>query len=348
MRISYKTITLLIYLIFVLIFYFVFIGKDYYNNDSYTFDADSYTYNNISNIQDDRTIVLISLNQNLLGPIGILYILNNNNFLVLLFNITIFIWSLISLSKILNSKQAFFFNLLIFLNPLTLSSLLTINKEIFTFCSVINYILYAFKKERKYLIISAFFAFISRWQMFAVLTIIYLFHRINKTYKIKKTTLLLLLILLINIIYPIFLKNIFGSIYTSGTFDTQSENFGGILLIFNWLQDHYLFVISLIPKILANYFGNFISIKNIFLLKTYTNFDMYNYIFLPIHQFLFFLIFLFILKKKKFQLNNNIILFAIIYSILFSISSFIQYRYFYPLFIIYSYVLISKNTLHEG
>lgn len=115
-----------------------------------------------------------TVSRNTFGPVTILNLIGPQNYWGIFgFNIIVF---LISLYLISDKKEVFVYRLffLILLSPITFTSLLSSNKEIFSLAST-ALLIYNHKHKKLYIIpIILFVSYLSRWQ-YTVFYIVYLF-----------------------------------------------------------------------------------------------------------------------------------------------------------------------------
>lgn len=170
-----------------------FIGHDALEGrHPFQFFADSNTYHEIyagDHVSADNA--LLSVASNYLGPLTMLELAQGNIYLVMLLNTAIFTLSMLKISSLLNIdplKAA----LIILLSPLTISSLLSVNKEIFIFpffaCALAAYAHRSFAAMLTALVLSV----VVRWQFtlfYVVLVLICAMPRMTN----RRTTVLVLL-----------------------------------------------------------------------------------------------------------------------------------------------------------
>jgi hypothetical protein len=321
-----------VYLLWALCIFFIFIGDDYFTNYSYRFDADAVGYVEILD-RFESYWTLFGLTHNSLGPILILLLSGNNNLIVFFINISLLL-TLISvvIRTYGDNLRKVNFTLLLLLNPLLLGSLLTVNKEILGLTSLAMLANHVETKSKFSLIFSLVLSFITRWQMFFVVVLFYILKSKINPLKNKRLAVVITLCIALSLALPS-LTFIAADIYS---INQQSEKVFGVLELLMRLQNSYLYFLAVVPKILSNLFGNIFRVFTFILNPESIDInDIYNNVFILGHQLVMFLLTAYIFIRKKFTLSLDIAFFAAIYLIIYSTSPSIQYRYMFPLYIIF-------------
>jgi hypothetical protein len=327
------------------------------------FGADSETYVSYAESLDYEN--LISVSANYFGPVVLLRMLQNNLLLVAELNCAIFIWMYLLIQKYYDLKFIKF-SILLLVNPMLFMSLATLNKEIFGMASVVLTLCFVKSGKKILLLLSILFAIFTRWQqVLVILTFLAMSSKFNP-FK-KRISSILFLVLFVSLIYPSQAAFLSSAANETATFELQQEKLFGILPVLNQLQDNYLFFIALIPKTLINLFGNVFRPLDLLTQKVEVDTsDVYNSYIVTGQQASMVLIALMagyeILKKyltagnlnkwynrkkvsHKFIENiNDELLYCIVYCILFSLGAFIQYRYFFPIYILLCVELCKKKN----
>ena len=343
-----SSLILFCYLIFIAIYYELFIFH-YFDSDNipnYILDADSFTYIGLNNFYDNLS-VLLALNPNTLGPVLILRIFNGSTFLIFITNITVFILSYIKITQVYKLNNIVFISLLV-LNPLFIPVLTTLNKEIFGFASGIFVLVYIKNKSYLNLFISVLFALLCRWQMIFIVLFFLGFKYITKQVHFKRSVGIVILLMLISIVYPYFLSDTISSIADTATLDRQQATAGPIINGLNFLQNHYLYFLAVFPKSFFNLVGNvgrvfFVPYNLLFLGEK----DLYNNIFLLGHQLITLGVIISLTISKKLFKNKDLLLFAILYVMIFSLGPLIQYRYLFPVYTVFCIMITERYFIED-
>ena len=344
MKLKKYNIYILLYLLLAFFIFSVFISDDYFTNYFYKFDADATVYVDIFDRFDDyRT--LISLTHNSIGPTLVLLLTENNNLNVFFLNISLLTLIFLLIFNTYKEKiNKLKFTLLFLINPLLLGSLLAVNKEIIGLLSVSLLACYLKNNNKFYFILSLILSFITRWQAFVVFLVFYLINSRFNPLRNKRFKFIILFCIILSVILPSLNSFLSEDIYSIGQ---QQDKLFGILGIFYSLQNNYLYILAVIPKILSNLFGNIFRIFTIITSPQNIDFtDIYNNVFILGHQLIMFFMTIYFLIKKKLVLRSDILYFSIIYLIIFSTSPSIQYRYMFPLYALFCITISLKPINH--
>lgn len=286
---------------------------------------------------------LIQLGQNLFGPLVLLWIANGDNSAIFLLNILIFIsaWFVI-VNSINIDRNVLFFALV--LNPLLFFSLLAVNKEIIAFLVVALYAAYVCKGGKYYLFLALLGALFVRWQNVLIIVLFELARFSTHALGMRRRTFLFLVILVLSLVYPS-LHSSLGSVTTEIVDERQAETSFGLLDAANSIQANYGYFAVLIPKALANWFGNLPRAFGAYLNPwAYDLTDPYSTFGITGHQLAMVGIFTLLMYRKRISLDNDLVFFAIFYTIIYSLGAFVQYRYYFPVYLIFAIVLAQKGA----
>jgi hypothetical protein len=130
----------------------------------FQFFADSNTYHRTFNNEISFEGPLVNVNANYLGPMAVLSLVQANIYLVMLLNIALFTVSINHVSRLLGLNALALAGVLL-LSPITVSSLLSVNKEIFLF-PFLAIALHAHVRRRVgWVLAAALCAVLVRWQL---------------------------------------------------------------------------------------------------------------------------------------------------------------------------------------
>lgn len=267
-----------------------------------------------------------AINHNTYGPVTILNILGPRNYWgIFAFNIIVFIISLylIADNKEFKVNKLFF---LVLLSPITFTSLLSINKEIFSLITT-ALIIYNHNKKKLLLIpLIIFVSYMSRWQ-FTLFYFVYLF-TFSKFNFLKEKRFPFFLVLLSGITIMLFLlrNTLLYEVFSvyERVVDTNYEG-GGTFRNLMTIQDKFGYIFAFIPKTLL------ILVANIRRYDKFFDFsDAYNNVILFL-QTLYHIYILFLCYKHYiFKFRNTFFYLALIYFAIFCITPVYNPRYFYP------------------
>ncbi len=274
----------------------------------------------------------ISLSSNTFGPVLISRLLLNNNLLILVFNYIIF---LISFHLLRNFKQLNPIKLALFLisSPMLFSSITTLNKEILSFFCVSFLISISNKRLTVFnILIVMFSSLLVRWQMIVVSALFLFLNKVVRKDLRSRFISIISFLMLLSFLYP-FIRNFLDLdvVLSVDQYTETSESNSGFIYMLNSLQNNYMLFFSFVPKTLMNLVANPGKLFQSY--DTLSNpYDIYNNYVVPGQGLITTL--LIILSFKKFRINsfNSSHYLILIYSIVFSLSPFIQTRYFFPLY----------------
>lgn len=335
---------LLIYLIFCIYFFYRWVNPAMLGIIDFRPGADSFTYIDTARFYGEISQIsfkeVIKLSSNLFGPVFIILITNYNYFYIFLFNSVLLLISL----RILFTHYSFnrlYFILLFIANPITLSSITTVNKEITGLCGIIFLLVYMKSNKMSYLVIALLLSFFTRWQqfLFVIVLLPYLSLTLKNTY--SRYGIPMASLIFLSILYPSL------SPFLDFTGDTrfdyvqsQFSSAGGLLNIINNLQENYLYMIVFPIKALLNYIGNLPRIVTIF--NYDPTVDYYNRIVVG-HQLMMFFVIVISIFRRTINIRDVKVNMIFLYSLLYCIALTINYRYFYPIFPLFILIAIADR-----
>ncbi len=324
------------YLLFSFVFYIYVAEPALMGETDFRVWADADLYEVTADLYEGMSD-LIGVDTNRFGPVMIVNLLNNDYFYIYFFNCLILLVSLHLLtaaSNINGSKLLFY----LLINPMLFISLMSVNKEILSLLFVALLLSYFKNHQTKYLLLCLFVSFFVRWQLtlflFIYLLLISPFLKMN-TNRFKALSCLLLII---SAVY-IMAAEQFDTVMDAAIFYTEIDAGGsGLVMRLNDLQLKYGYFLVFIPKIFQNLFGSVTRISAIFDWS-----DFYNNFIVAAQSILFALMAILLIVKKKLNIYNDIFYLAVVYSVLFALSPFVQTRYFFVVYIVLAVLLANKN-----
>ena len=339
-------VLLLLYVCFSYLVFISFINDNYYESSTYKLDADAGTYYDLSKYGDLTIKEMVIFEQNLIGPALILWLTNYDNTSVFIVNIVLFaIACRLMLVNFKTEINKLHFVALIVVNPMILASLLTVNKEIIGLFSIALFACYLKSKKLPYLLLFILFAFLTRWHELIVLLCFFLLSSRINPFKENRLKTCIIFALFLSVVYPFLANHVSLEQFVV---KEQFDKAFGIMAIFNWLQNNYLFFVALVPKMLSNLFGNVFRIWSVLIGSDSVDYkDLYTWYIILGHQIVIFIMFIKLFISKKITLKNDFIYFSVIYLIVFSLNPAIQYRYIFPLYILFCLELSRVPVLFQ-
>lgn len=276
--------------------------------------------------------IINTLNYGAIGPVmAINLVFMKLELLPLLYILILFYFSL-ELFRYTNIKPTNFILLLI-INPLVLFSFFGPNKEIAAIFAILFAALYSISKQTYHLIIAIFIGFLSKIQIVLLIFVFFIFCNYLTTLK----------------------KNFFGIFFIIFLISLFYEKIPGIserILIFEQYQDeNSLGLTALLLKLSQNGFNVLAMVPRFIIALTEGHRDLFSFSFVQVHLLptfisgsIIILLLCFVIKKKLFCFNNNLVTLFILYSTMASSIPFISHRYFLPLYGILLITYLRKNN----
>ncbi len=322
------------------VLFLFFVGQYALNGmHAFQFYADSSTYQKAyeGTLDGFNSGLILSFSSNYLGPLIVLSMLSGNIYLVLIFNVITFSSSIIMIAKQVH-VSSFRLAILSLLNPLTVSSLLSVNKEVFIFPFFAFYFKAIIDRSISYLIISLCISFLIRWQ-FAVFSLLgwLLFGRF---FKRNKKTSLLVTLLLVSLAYfqsqGLFSAVIAASDLSISNYDSSGT---GLFEFTLQLQKEGLYFFVMPIKALLLMFG--MGLKPFLILDPR---DIYNDVIVRSYSLVMMILFVLVFLKGKLTIYNDYIYLGVVYLILFGVTPIFSPRYFFPIYFLLVVTLLSQSN----
>jgi hypothetical protein len=333
-KLSYE-IFLFIYTILAIVLFYFYVDPSLQGISRWRWGADTTIYMDIAKgTFTGEELPAFSLNSNTFGPVFISTLFGNNTFLIAVFNYALFLGACLLLFKTKNIDKTKLF-ILLSLSPMLLVSIVTLSKEIIAFFTISLLISFQDKKINIYkLLLVVAIATLVRWQMIAVLVIFVVMRTYIPNNMRARTISIIVLAILVSIIYPSISKTIqLDEALSVDTYTSQSESNSGLIYVLNGLQNNYMLFLSFIPKSLMNLIANPMKLMDTQSQSYNWNYvDAYNDLVVPAQGFVTMIALILAIKNSGISLARENQYFIAIYCIIFSLSPFIQTRYFFPIY----------------
>lgn len=317
-------------------FFLHFIGQySLVDQHYFQFFADSNTYHSLyEGIYVPRgTDQLIDVSANYAGPIAILTITGGNIYLIMIINVAIFTTSMMCICKLLKIDEVKT-SALLMLSPLTVSSLLSVNKEIFIF-PFIAFMIIAYKNRSVLAIIFAFiFAVLFRWQL-----VLFLIAMIPAQFAfnfrlVSKWLVFAASLISISVVYyylQSYLEPVFNVAERSNA--AVASGSGVFSRLIDIQQEGWYFAVFF-PKAAQLLFALGVRYDTIL-----NPIDFYNDLFVTLHCTATIVVFLALLIYRRLSLSSDLIFASILFLIIFCITPIFAPRYLHPVYVIWVLVL---------
>lgn len=268
---------------------------------------------------------LVQLLKNFLGPWLILKLAHSNYYAVMGLNIIIFWLSIELIARATQAKRVLLYILLL-ANPITLSSLLSVNKEIISLLVVATLIHSIANGSRWGLFLALVCSILVRWQLsIFCLNVIFAFSSLNPLHK-KRLFFCALLLCMASVLAVA----TSAAINNIDAFNLEEDGYKGYGL-FNFLvawQELGFYWLVFIPKSLHMLFGLGLRVDRLL-----NPVNLYNDVWQLLHSMAMLLIFVMLFVSRRISIKNDLMFLSIIYLIIFMLSPIYVPRYFYPVYI---------------
>lgn len=288
--------------------------------------ADSATYWTVANAirKGSSNAVLLSFGMNLFGPVALALALKST-ILIALLNYGLYLLS-IRTARTLGFDFRLF-ALLLVLNPETLPSVVTLNKEVlgmFGFVLLIRYE-YDVGRPKLLLLLALIVGMMARWEQAAISLIFVMLRR--GAFRRHPWLSLLMVAVGISVTWPIMMSHVDLSGFTAEAAGA------GLILILDKIQNHGGFLLVMFPKMLVQTFGHLIEpwyFLGDFWHQDFT--DWQNQIFINLHTVaMLFLVGWFIIRRQ-YDIREPIPFLVALYLLVTTTSTFVMPRYGYPVY----------------
>lgn len=296
--------------------------------------ADSLTYIDYARDIDPQR-ELVSFSGNFLGPVGILCAVNHSQLAVVGVNYLVLWIAYRSLSRTLDLALDRLLWLLL-LDPMTLVSLLTVNKEILSLLSVSLYVCYIHSRKPMFLLTSLATSVLVRWQCTLVFLAFAGLLSSWNPFRERRLTMIAGVTLALTLMLPLLgLANTDFWTAHLENLDDAASRFGVIAMLSEY-DNRYLFFVSVIPKVALNLFGSLPrSVDLVWDRGGVDYYDLYSVYITPLHQIVTFSLCAWLVKSRRATLQSDFLYFCAFNAILFAATPFVQTRYFYPLHVVF-------------
>lgn len=291
--------------------------------------ADSLTYLNFADSlrehrEDPFVVAALSSFPNTLWMPVLIALALKGTFSIVVADYAIFFLSVALLKKSFSFSTETFVTLLL-LNATTTISLLSVNKEIIDLLAVSLFLFASREGKRGLLLLALSLALLNRFEVFVVMMVYLAIQTKLNPWRRRRALTLVLLTIVISVMLPLSLS---GEL--ARRFEEASS--GGVIVLLDSLEMHYLYAVAVAPKIAENFFGMLINPSAWQALNDSS--DLANSYILLFNNMATAVVVVILIMKHAFSIRSDLIYFAIISCILMAISLVIQPRYFYFVYVV--------------
>lgn len=299
----------------------------------FQFFADSNTYHRTFRGDTNFEGSLVGVDANYLGPMVMLALAQDNIYIVMLLNVALFSGSVWHISRLLR-LDAFVVALGLMLSPITVSSLLSVNKEIFLFPFLALALHARVHRSVLALLMAALCAVLVRWQLLIFfLLVLALAGPLALTRHRGLTIFALLLVLSVayRLIHPI-IEPILS--YVEASFESYE---GGGSGLFEWslaLQNEGLYFLVFPIKAVHLLFGMGLKLDKIFMPE-----EIYNDLFIGGHCLVALIVLSWMWARGLLRIQHDLVAVAVVFLAVFCVTPIFAPRYLYFVYVLAILVL---------
>ncbi|MBL0934398.1 MAG: hypothetical protein IBJ07_06580 [Rhizobiaceae bacterium] len=303
-------------------------GRNYYQ-----FFADANTYHEFArSIDSFGSHEIISVGRNLIGPLLVVIVSGDNYYIVCALNVLIFYLSVKMLSWDARIDPLFFAAILL-LNPMTISSLMAANKEILSLLFLALLVRAWLRKSGLWLVFAALVAIGVRWQLLAFVILLTPFALGWRLPPRNRVSLLVSIAVGLSITYALALEALS---HVTENFEAAASSYSegsGLFVKLVLIQMDGLYFLVAPIKAAHLLFGLGLRFDRLL-----SPVDIYNDIWQLLGSTALLLMFLALVVKRIFRIQNDIVFVSLIYILLFSLSPIYAPRYFYVVYAMWALV----------
>lgn len=297
------------------------------------FFADSNTYIKTYRGEVDGGSI-IRVDGNYLGPLTVLNVFQGSNYLILLFNVFVFAYSVIHICRSLK-LNAFHVAILLLTSPLTVSSLLSVNKEIFLFPFLALALNAYLRKSLSSSLLAFCVSLLARWQLgvfYIALLLIIKWRSIISS----RARLLFAMLAVVSVVYLV-IQPIIQPIllYVQLSIDNYQDGGSGLFERVLQFQNSGLYLLIFPVKAFHLMFGMGFRIDKIF-----NPVELYNDFFVAGHCAVAFIVFSILVFKRRVTLKSDLLFVSVIFLVFFCVTPIFAPRYLYLVFVLGVLVLL--------
>lgn len=268
---------------------------------------------------------------NIVGPVTEARLFRTD-FGILLFNVCLLLFTLWLVGQMKEFDRGVF-TLLLILNPVLFSAVVTLNKEILAMAGMVAFIRYMSAKRYRglLLVVSLVISFAARWQQAAVMVFIICCESRISPFRRKPLAGVITMLLFFTVGYTMVYRlapNLIAGLLA------QASG-GHTIVLLDAIQGHFGFPLVVIPKILFNVMGYFITPW--YFLSDYWSADFGNWhdqIFMEGQELLTTVLLFVLFFTGKLKLKHVPVYLLALYLILTAVNPMVQPRYEYPAYIL--------------
>ncbi len=338
MRVRVRSLELLLLMVLfgMLAAVFLFlIGIDALNDrHPFQFFVDSNTYHK-TYAGDSETFdgTLVGVDGNYLGPLLILTLAGGDPYLVMLINVCIYYFSIARITSLLK-LDPLNVGILLLLSPMTVSTLLSVNKEILVFPFIAFALTAYMRRSLMWAGLALVVSILSRWQLTAFYLVMLMISMSPVRILRHRGSVLGVTLLAASAMY-LLLQQWIEPVMAAVEANLESYDGGGsgLFELFLNLQKQGLYALIFPFKALHLLFASAIRLRQI------DAENIYNNLFVAAHCLVALVVFGFMVLKRSVRLKSDLIFASVMFLAVFCLSPIYAPRYLYPVYVIWVLVL---------
>jgi hypothetical protein len=307
--------------------------------NDFQFFADSPTYHEAARGRLEQLSTaadLVGVAANFLGPRVLLALAAGDYYAMVAINAVLLAYALASIARTLRIDAPRFL-LVLLLNPITLSSVLAVNKEIISLVVLALLLRGLAARSAPYLLLAIGMSILVRWQLtLALVTAVLLVSPLNPLRRMRLLTLLALLLAL-SVAYvalapalePIRLNFEFGA--------EEYEGSGIFERLVRW-QEAGIYWLAFVPKAAHLLWGMGLRLD-----RLVAPVNIYNDVWQLLHSLALLVMFLALWHARRVRLSNDLVYLSLLYVAVFAITPIYTPRYFYPVYVLWAAAWLARD-----
>jgi len=308
--------------------------------NEYQFFDSSSTYHEVArgNLDLESLGDVISISGNFLGPLMIVRLAGDNYYAVLALNAALLAFSVVSLARSLRLDAPKFL-LVLLLDPISVSSVLSVNKEILAVAMIALLVRFYTARSVPALVLAILTSVLVRWQMTMLLLLtLALLSPVNPIRGRRVATIAVVLAAL-SLAYFLLEETLAPIRLNFQDAAAEYEGSGLYELLVN-LQDQGWYWAIFPLKAAHLLFGNGLRFDR---LIAPTNW--YGDVWQLLHSTSLLVLFLVLVRRGRFTPKNDLVYLSLIYIAVFAITPIYTPRYFYPVYVFWAAALCTRDPL---
>ena len=274
----------------------------------------------------------ITVSANYLGPLVMLWLTGTNYYATMLLNAALFLFSVSLIARTLD-RDPLPLALLLLANPLVVSSLLSVNKEIISLLFFAMLLRALAKRSWTWMALALATSLLVRWQLaLYALAIVAVSLPLNPLRR-RRALSLFVMLLALSALYAAFAST-FEAIREVLDQSAESYEGSGLHEYLQGFQDRGLYWLVFPFKAAHLLFGMGLHFERLLMPD-----DIYNDVWQLLHSTATLVLFGVLVAKRRFRLSNDLVFLSVVFCAVFALSPVYAPRYFLPVYFLWAAAL---------